>query len=125
MPNYKLPKEIKNRMERELRQYYDNKKKINRLKTMFAEEKPISSDPTGQKVSSFENTRSLVYLEERIHYVENVYKRLSPFEQEVYNLIFKERANVLYCENRSISRSTYYNILNKSIYYVAEEWGEI
>ena len=125
MPNYKLPKELKNKMERELRQYYDNKKKLDRLKTMFAEEKLITKDPTGQKVASFENTRSLVYLEERLHYVENVYNRLSSFEQEVYNLIFKEKANVLYCENKNISRSTYYNILNKSTYFLAEEWGEI
>ena len=125
MPNYKLPKELKNRMERELRQYYDNKKKLDKLKNLLIQEKPRTEDPTGQKVTSLESTRSLLYLEERLHYVENVYNRLSPFEREVYNLIFKDKANVLYCENNSISRSTYYNILNKSIYYLAEEWGEI
>lgn len=125
MPNYKLPKELKNRMERELRQYYDNKKKLDRLKNSIIQEKNVSKDPTGHKVSTFENTRSLVYLEERLHYVENVYQRLNPFEQEVYDLIFKQKANVVYCENKNISRSTYYNIMNKSIYYLAEEWGEI
>lgn len=126
MQNYKLPKEIKNMMERELRQYYDNKKKINRLKTLYAEEKPRTQDPTGQKVSSFENTRSLVYLEERLHYVENVYNRLKPFEQEVYNLIFKENCDYTYCRQmKNIAKITYYNIFNKSIYLLAEEWGII
>ena len=126
MPNYKLPKELKNRMERELRQYYDNKKKLDRLKTMLAEEKPITRDPTGQKVTSFENTRSLVYLEERLHYVETVYKRLKPYEREIYNLIFKEKYDSISCKAiKNIDKSTYYNILNKSIYFLAEEWGEI
>lgn len=126
MPNYKLPKELKNRMERELRQYYDNRKKLDRLKTMLAEEKPITKDPTGHKVSMFENTRSLVYLEERLHYVETVYMRLKPFEQEVYNLIFKEKYDSTSCKvMKNIDKSTYYNILNKSTYFLAEEWGEI
>lgn len=107
MKNYKLDKEIKKRMERELRQYYDNKKKLEILKNTTAE------------------TRRLAYLEERLKYVENVYNRLKPFEREVYNLIFKENCDSLYCEtSKNISKTTYYNILNKSILYLAEEWGE-
>jgi len=126
MPNYKLPKELKNRMERELRQYYDNKKKLDKLKNLLIQEKPRTEDPTGEKVSSFESTRSLVYLEERLHYVETVYKRLKPFEQEVYNLIFKEQCDATYCQTiKRIDKSTYYNVLNKSTYFLAEEWGEI
>lgn len=106
MSNYKLPKDIKNRMERELRQYYDNKRKLDKLK--------------------MKSTRELLYLEERILYVENVYSRLKPFEQEVYKLIFKEGCDSVYCEvNKGISKSTYYNIINKSIYFLAEEWGEV
>lgn len=126
MPNYKLPRELKNKMERELRQYYDNKKKLDKLKIMLAQEKPKTKDPTGYKVATFENTRSLVYLEERLHYVETVYKRLKPFEQEVYNLIFKEQCDATSCKVfNNIDKSTYYNILNKSTYFLAEEWGEI
>ncbi len=113
MPNYKLPKELKNRMERELRQYYDNRKKLDKLKARFEENCPNSS-------------RSLMYLEERLSYVENVYKRLKPFEQEVYNLIFKEKCNSTYCQTmKQIDKTTYYNIYNKSIYFLAEEWGEV
>ena len=126
MSNYKLPKELKKQMEKELRQYYYNKKKLNRLKQDIIEKKETSVDPTGNKITKLESTRSLIYLEERVHYVENVYNRLRPFEQEVYNLIFKENCDSMYCENiKRISKTTYYNILNKSIYYLAEEWGEI
>jgi len=108
MKNYKLDKEIKKRMERELRQYYDNREKLKNLK------------------SSKTETRRLLYLEEKIHYVENVYGRLNSFEKQVYNLIFRENCDSLYCEiHKGISRSTYYNVLNKSIRFLAEEWGEI
>ena len=126
MSNYKLPKELKKRMERELRQYYYNKKKLNKLKNLIIEEKNISTDPTANKTAKLESTRSLIYLEERLQYVENVYNSLKPYEQQVYNLIFKESYNPLYCEtNECISRSTYYNVFNKSIYLLAAEWGEI
>ena len=113
MSAYKLPKEIKKFMERELRQYYYNKKKLEKLK--------IKLDTL-----PLENTRKLEYLEEKIFYVENVYKRLKPFEQEVYDLIFKEQCNPVYCEQiKGITKNTYYNILNKSIFFLAEEWGEV
>ena len=109
MQSYKLPKELKKRMERELRQYYDNKKKLERLK---------ASCETG--------TRKYIYIEERLQYVENVYNSLKPFEKEVYDLIFKENCDSLYCEtHKHIAKTTYYNIFNKSIYNLAMEWGEI
>ena len=82
MSNYKLPKELKNKMERELRQYYYNKKKLDRLKATLL----------NNNISS----RSLLYLEERLQYVENAYKRLKPYEQKVYDLIFKDCCDPLY-----------------------------
>ena len=104
----KLSKEVKQRMERELRQYYYNKRKLEKLRKETA------------------NTRKLLYLEERLYYVENTYKRLKPFEQEIYNFIFREGYNAKYCEaQQGVSKTTYYNILNKSLYYLAEEYGEI
>lgn len=104
----KLSKEVKQYMERELRQYYYNKKKLKKLR---------------EETTS---TRKLIYLEERLYYVENVYKRLKPFEQEIYDFIFKEGYNAKYCETqKGVSKTTYYNILNKSLCYLAEEYGEI
>lgn len=134
MAIYKLPKELKNRMEKELRQYWDNIKKIERLEREIIEESNkvgqetnnISSDPTGQKAIKLLSTRSLILLNERILYVSRVIGRLKPFEREVFYLIFKENYDCLYCQTiRNINKNTYYNIYNKSIYYLAEEFGEI
>lgn len=109
MSTYKLSKEVKKRMEKELRQYYQNKKQLNIL-----------------KMHNEASTRKYLYIEQRLLYVENVYNKLKPFEKEVYNLIFKENCDSVYVEtNKNISKSTYYNVFNKSIYLLAAEWGEI
>ncbi len=107
--NNKLNKQVKKFMDRELRQYKTNKKKIIRF-----EEK------------NTEASRIILLIKERIEYIENVIKQLNPFEKEVFNLIFFEGRDWLYCEvNKNISKSTYYNIYNKIINLLAEEWGEI
>lgn len=126
MSNYKLPRELKKRMEREIRQYEGNKKKLDRIKNDLIDEKEYDVDSTGKKVTRIEATRRLIYLEERLMYIEKAYNRLRPFEQEVYDLIFKQGCDCVYCEaQKNISKTTYYNIYNKSVYYLAEEWGEI
>ena len=135
MPNYKLSKDLKKRMEKELRQYWGNIKKIEQLEKEIIEESGtrntqgktnVTSDPTSQKVLKLISTRSLILLNQRIMYVANTINRLKPFEKEIFNLIFRENRDWLYCETmKGISKTTYYNIMNKSIYYLAEEWGEI
>ena len=135
MPNYKLSKDFKKRMEKELRQYWGNIKKIEQLEKEIIEEPGtgntqgktnVTSDPTSQKVLKLISTRSLILLNQRIMYVANTINRLKPFEKEIFNLIFRENRDWLYCETmKGISKTTYYNIMNKSIYYLAEEWGEI
>lgn len=107
--NYKIPKDLKKRMERELRQYDFNKRKLDELK---------------QKNNC--NPRRLLYFEERLEHVETVYMRLKPQEQEVYKLIFKNGCNWLYCQTMyNIDKHTFYDVYNKSLYYLAEEFGEI
>ncbi len=106
--NYKLPKEIKQRMEREIKQYEHNKKKLEKLK---------------QKET---NTRRLLYIEEKLQYIETAYNLLKPEEQKVYNMIFKDGCNWLYCQTmHNIDKNTYYNVYNKSLYLLAQEWGEV
>lgn len=132
MPNYKLSKELKKRMEKELRQYWDNVHKLEILEKEIIEEtssgdgQPRSnttSDPTSQKALKLISTRSLALLSERILYVSKTINRLKPFEKDIFNLIFKENKDWLYCETmKGVSKTTYYNIMNKSIYYLAEEW---
>lgn len=95
-------------MEREIKQYDYNKKKLDNLK-----KKQVT-------------TRRLLYLEERLLYIENAYNQLKSNEQEVYNLIFKRGCNWLYCQTmHNINKDTYYAVYNKSLYLLAQEWGEI
>ena len=108
--NYRLPKKIKNLMEREIRQYKCNKKKLENLKND----------------SNCNATRKFLYLEERIHYVEQMFNELNTQEQKVFNLIFNENCNWLYCKTvYNIDKSTYYNVYNKSLFFLAQEWGII
>lgn len=105
MEKYRLSKESKKFYERELHQYWENKKKICNLN---------------------KNSRVIIYLQERINYIETVIKKLKPFEKEIFELIFKENADWKYCKvKKNIDKNTYYNILNKAIYLLAKEFGEI
>jgi len=70
----KMTRETKKFMEREIRQYNYNKHKLEGLKQ-------------NTKIS----TRRLLYLEERIYYVEHSYNRLNDEDKKIYDLIFKER----------------------------------
>lgn len=103
----KIPKDLKNRMERELRQYWNNMKKIEKLEKEIIEENgsdgqsknnSTSSDPTCQKALKLLSTRSLILLHERILYVSNTIDRLKPFEKEVFYMIFKNNYDCTYCE---------------------------
>lgn len=110
MSNYKLPKKIKILMERELRQYYENKKLLEDLK----------------RNKMHVATRKFLYIEKRLEYVENVHKKLNSFEKEMYKFIFIYNYDPLYVETiKNISKSTYYNVYNKCVFLLAEEWGEI
>ncbi len=105
----KLSKEIKNRMSREFRQYWNNKKKLKKIQG-----------------SGNTSTRTILLCEERIGYIENVIAKLKPYEKQVFYFIFKYNYDCAYCESiKNISKSTYYNIYNKCINLLAEEWGVI
>lgn len=104
----KLSKEVKNLMERELRQYKDNKRLLNRL-----------------KADSTTPSRAIIICEDRMRYIENVLKKLSPFEKQMFENIFYENYDWNYCQIKyNVSKSTYYNIFNKCIILLAQEWGE-
>lgn len=104
---YKLPKEIKRRMEKEIRQYDFNKQKLEDLKAKGT-------------------SRQLLYIEERLYHVETAYNQLREEEKAIYSLIFKSNCNWLYCQTiHNIDKDTYYNVYNKSLYFLAQEWGEI
>ena len=112
----KLSKESKKFYERELRQYWKNKSKLSNLLTK--KEKCLNSDCM--------SSRTIIYLEERIENIETVINRLTPFEKEVFLMIFKDNCTWLYAKTeKNIDKNTYYNIQNKIIYMLAEEFGEV
>lgn len=130
-----ISKEVRKRMIRELQQYWDNKKKLERLERDIIDSTPTSdgqprstttSDTTAQKALKLVSTRSILYCRERIQYIENIRNQLNDFEKNMFNKIFKDKCNWKYCEaNYNISKNTYYAIFNKCIYLLAKEWGEI
>ena len=112
----KLSKESKRFYERELRQYWKNKEKLCNL---------LVKQQNSPK-NNFMSSRTIIYLQDRIDYIENTIKQLNDFEKEVFLMIFKENCTWLYCEtNKNINKNTYYNIFNKIIYLLAQEFGEI
>ncbi len=118
MDRNKIDKEVKKHMEREFRQYYINKKQIEKMELEI-----ISNSIENIKNTS---TRTILYLKQRILYIENVINQLKPFEREVFDLIFKDNRDWIYCETiKNIHKNTYYNLYNKCIILLAEEWGYI
>ncbi len=116
MLNNKLSKESKKFYERELRQYWKNKQKLSNL--LDKKEKQLHGN--------YMSCRTIIYLHERINCIETVINKLKTSEKEIFEMIFKENLDWQYCKaNRNIDKSTYYNILNKSIYLLAQELGEI
>ena len=104
-----LSKEIKKLMDREFRQYKDNKRLLNSLKE-----------------NNTTPTRALLICENRIKCIEKIYTCLTPFEKQMFEYIFYKNYDWIYCEsNFRISKSTYYNIYNKCINLLAKEWGEL
>lgn len=130
-----ITKDVKNRMIRELQQYWYNKKKLEKLEEDIIDSSPsidgqprstTTSDTTAQKALKLVSTRSILYCRERIQYIENVINQLNPFEKKIFTKIFKDKCNWRYCEsNFNISKNTYYAIYNKCIFLLAKEWGEI
>ena len=94
MSNYKLSKETKILMDREFRQYKENKRLLNFLN------------------------------QKRMEYIEKIFNNLTPFEKQMYDYIFAKNYDWAFCETHfNISKSTYYNLYNKFINSLAKEWG--
>jgi len=134
--NYKVPFWVKKKMENELYQYWDNKKELKELQQDILDESPapadgqprgnMTSNPTEQKAIRLRTSRTILAVERRLKYVENAIARLNPEEQEVFEIIFKEKHNQKMAETyRYVTKHTYYTVYNKIIYFTALEFGEI
>lgn len=136
---YRVPYRKKEYVKNELYQYWDNKKAFDEIETDIIENSPPPPDgqpkgngvgnPTEKKAIEIINktsTRRLLTIESRLRAIERAFKMLVPEEMEVVELIFKEGKSQIYTEmNNNISKDTYYNIMNKTIWLVAREFGEI
>lgn len=110
MSKTKMPIEVKKYYKRELYQYKKNKEKLENI-------------INGNQKS---NTRNILFLQDRIENIETVILKLDSFEKEVFDMIFNQNMDWLYCKTfKGVDKSTYYNIINKCIYLLAEEEGEI
>ena len=110
MSNAKMPIEVKKYYKRELYQYKKNKERLDDI--IINKQKA--------------NTRNILFLQQRLENIETVISKLDSFEKEVFDMIFNQNMDWLYCKNfKRIDKSTYYNIINKCIYLLAEEEGEI
>lgn len=110
MSNAKMPIEVKKYYKRELYQYKKNKERLDDI--IINKQKA--------------NTRNILFLQQRLENIETVISKLDTFEKEVFDMIFNRNMDWLYCKTfKGIDKSTYYNIINKCIYLLAEEEGEI
>lgn len=136
---YKIPNRIKEYVKGELYNYWDNREQYDELEKDIIDESPEPSDgqpkgngvgkPTENKAIRIINktsTRRLLTIESRLKAIEKVFDRLIEEDMEVVKLIFKEGKSQIYTEmHNNISKDTYYNVMNKTIWLVAKEFGEI
>lgn len=136
---YKIPKRIKDYVKGELYNYWDNREQYDEMEKDIIDESPEPSDgqpkgngvgkPTENKAIRIINktsTRRLLTIESRLKAIEKVFDRLIDEDMEVVKLIFKEGKSQIYTEmHNNISKDTYYNVMNKTIWLVAKELGEI
>lgn len=134
--NYKIPFHIKEYIKNELYSYVDNKNLIEELRVNITEESPPPADgqprgnqtsnPTEGKAIRLTNTRTLLIAEKKVQQIERALSRLVPEEQEVVDIIFVKGHSQIYAQmHDNVSKDSYYNAMNKMIYYTAIEYGQI
>lgn len=136
---YKVPYHIREYVKKELYQYWDNKKDLEELEADIIDESPEPADgqpkgngvgkPTERKaIKIYEKTgtKRLIKIEKNINAIEKAFKRLPEEEMEIVELIFQKGQSQIYTEtHNNISKDTYYNVMNKTIWITAIEMGEI
>lgn len=133
---YKVPSSVKNTIKTELYQFWRNQELLEELKQDIISDSPVhdgqptgkgsTSNPVEQKAMKIVSSRRILETERRVNYIKDAMKRLDKYELEVVILIFRDKYNsTLAYTQRYISKDVYYNIYNKIIYYVAQEFGYI
>ena len=135
--NKELSNEVKKYLERELKDYKYNKKKINELRLDIIEESPkvdlgVPSSPNrgseGQtnKVHRLMTNTIIRRLEDMCYHIEKVLNELDDNKYEFYTRCFEKRqSKVKICMEMPIAEKTYYRYKDKIVYSLAEELGFI
>ena len=133
---YKVPHSVKRTIKDELYQYWKNQELLEEMKIDIIEESGRTldgqpkgnkkTDPTQQKTMALLRNRRIIETERRLGFIREATKRLTKEEYEVFELIFKEGYNQRLAETQKyISKNTYYNTIDKIVYYTALEFGYI
>ena len=134
--DYTVPYHVKRYIRDELYHYQDNKELLERLRNGIIEESPQPADgqprgnqtsnPTESKAIRLTSTRSLLIAEKKIQQIDRARNRLVEEEKEIVDIIFNKGHSQIYAQmHDNISKDSYYNVMNKMIYYTAVEYGEI
>lgn len=132
---YQVPGWVKKNVKTELYQFWKNKELLEELKKDIIESSSsndgqprgnMTSDSTQQKATKIISNRRIIETERRIGYIEEAVRKLNEEEKEVFEIIFKYGYNQRLAETQKyISKHTYYNTIDKIVYYTALEFGYI
>lgn len=107
--NYKMPWHIRQYVKRELMDYKDNKKLIEKY-----------ANNLGRKYKG--DTRELILVLARLKHIENVLESLNKEDKEAAEIIFIDQYTQSGAEiAKGLSKAAYYNAMNKIIYLTARE----
>lgn len=133
--NYKLDAHTRSYIKKELYNYEYNKRKLVELQEEILEGSPVqdgqprgntTSDTTFQKAEKLISSRSILIVTRKIQNIENAISKLNKEEQEIAKLIFFKGHKQVYAQMQDgISKDTYYNVMNKTIYLTAIEFEMI
>ena len=99
MDKYKTPWHVRQYVKNELMNYTSTKKLLKDVK----------------------DTRALLVATKRVERIEGVFEKLSEEDRKVSDLIFIKHYSQAKAECEGIGKTTYYNVMNKVIYYTAKE----
>ncbi len=133
--DYKLDAHVRSYIKKELYNYEYNKRKLKELQEEILEGSPTqdgqprgnnTSDLTFQKAEKLISSRSILIVTRKIQNIENATSKLNKEEQERARLIFFKGHKQVYAQmHDNISKDTYYNVMNKTIYLTAIEFEMI
>ena len=133
--NYRMPKWVKENVENELRQYYNNLEILEEEENNILDESPAPPDgqpkgngvgkPTESKAMKL-NTRTLLLTRRRLDGITKVKDVLCKEDQVLFELMYKDGFNARLARTyKGISEDTFYSVKRKIQYLVAIELGYI